>query len=180
VGCGRHAPISGCAALACCASMRTGSRCSTARPRCVQHAGNEEGGTARPRRLMMRGGGGAGDPQTPIMTAQFDEVVNFRFDDSEFVIKVGDLLSKATVVFVTHEVRRCACCCRRGKTDGRGGVGGWTTGLCDCQPHPGVYPVPRQCAGAAAHAAGASVARRRQRRSVAWSPAKPASVPPVP
>ena len=43
--------------------------------------------------------------QTLIMSAQFDEVINFRFDDSEFVIKVGDLMSKVMVVFVTHEVR---------------------------------------------------------------------------
>ena len=39
------------------------------------------------------------------MSAQFDEIINFRFDDSEFVIKVGDLMSKVMVVFVTHEVR---------------------------------------------------------------------------
>jgi len=38
-----------------------------------------------------------------LLTTTFDSIVNFRYDDSEFVMKTGDLMTKAMIRFETIE-----------------------------------------------------------------------------
>lgn len=44
-------------------------------------------------------------PQTTMMTAAYDEIINFCLDADRVIVKVGDLLTKVMVQFVTNEVR---------------------------------------------------------------------------